>query len=301
MLIERFWMALLVGAMLLVVANGSGQGVASGTPGGAEAYVPTFTFDVASIRESKPEGGYSVSGYDAPRSSSFTANNFDVRNLITLAYGVEYFQVSGGPDWVHSFSSRFNVQAKADSATDEALAKMSPEHAKLEKQHMLQVLLAERMKLKVHMDSKEASVFTLTVSKSGSKMQPAKDDISAAGAVPAAGGGDGKDPGGSKKPKWTMRCGPRGCEIVAERMSMEALASMLDVQLSTFVTDKTGLTGDYAFTLQYQSPGATGLDDATSWPSLLTAVQEQLGLKLESEKGLMPVLVIDRIEKPSEN
>jgi uncharacterized protein (TIGR03435 family) len=293
-------MALLVGAMLLAVPNGFGQGVASGTAGSAGDYVPTFTFDVASIRESKPEGSYSMSIASLPRSSSFTSTNFDVRNLITMAYGVQYFQVSGGPAWVTNFSSRFTVQAKSDAATDEALAKMSPEHAKLEKQHMLQVLLAERFKLKVHMDSKETTVFTLMVSKGGVKMQPAKDDVPAAGAV---GAGAGKDPGEIKKPKpkWTQRCSSRGCEIAAERMSMEMLASMLDGQLGTFVTDKTGLTGDYAFTLQYQSPGATGVDDATSWPSLLTAVQEQLGLKLESGKGPMPVLVVDSIEKPSEN
>jgi uncharacterized protein (TIGR03435 family) len=70
--------------------------------------------------------------------------------------------------------------------------------------------------------------------------------------------------------------------------------------LSVYVTDKTGLAGDYAFKLQYQGVMSTGVDDAGA-PLLLTAVQEQLGLKLESGKGPMPVLVIDHIERPSEN
>ena len=142
----------------------------------ATPYTPTFTFDVASVRENAADlsHGYTISGPNLPHSSKFSAIDYTARDLIMQAYGLQYFQIIGGPDWFDR--ARFVIEAKSDAATDEALAKLTNDQAMLEKQHMLQVLLADRFKLKVHPDTKDLPGFALVIAKDGSKCRKQKGE-----------------------------------------------------------------------------------------------------------------------------
>src|SRR5262245_31234963 len=140
---------------------------------------------------------------------------------------------------------------------------------------MLQALLAERFKLKVHRETREMPIYILVVANNGSRLTPAKDDER-----PMVGG-----------------TGPGRMQF--QKTSMVTLAQNLSENLSQMVIDKTGLSGMFDFTLEW----ATDLSqpDPDRRPSIFTAVQEQLGLRLESGKGPVEVLIVDGVEKPSEN
>ncbi len=140
-------------------------------PGTAAAYVPTMTFDVASIRPSTPTyPSFMVSGSFAPHSSLLRVTNFELRNLLGMAYPVDWSQMAGIPE---SFNRvMFNIEAKADSETDQRLARLSKEQVTLEQQHMVQVLLAERFKLKVHWEDRVGPIYNLVVLKSRPKLLP---------------------------------------------------------------------------------------------------------------------------------
>jgi uncharacterized protein (TIGR03435 family) len=259
----------------------------------ATPYTPTFTFDVASVHENKadPNLGYTISGPTSPHSSKFSAINYTARDLIMQAYGLQYFQIIGGPDWLNR--ARFVIEAKSDAATDEALAKLTNDRAMLKKQHMLQVLLADRFKLKVHSDTKDLPGFALVIAKNGLKMQEAK------GEEP---GSDELKSSGSRTvpPLYQRRDGRRGYQFFAHGASMIQIKDTLAGQFNTTVTDKTGLTA--AFTLQYNGTiTARELEGVETWPPLITAIQDQLGLKLEPIKAPTTVLLIDQIERPSAN
>ena len=132
------------------------QGVAKTAPA-SQAYVPTMTFDVASIRQSPDANSYTLSGYFQPHSSSLRVVNWDAMNLLSLAYGVRWDQIVGMPSW----HAMFDIQAKSDDTTEERLAKLDKDQAKLEQQHMLQVLLADRFKLKTHWETREGLTYNL--------------------------------------------------------------------------------------------------------------------------------------------
>ncbi len=234
-----------------------------------------------------------VGGRNPAHSSTFSVTNNTAMDIILQSYGVEYFQVFGGPDWIHS--TRFMVQAKSDSAVDDQLAKLNDNQARLEKQHMLQMLLAGRFQLKVHQETKMLPGFALVVTKHGLKLQEAKSVIPSPEEI--------KEFGGAKLPPLYQRGdGQRGYEFIAHGCSMKVLAAMLSGQFGTTVLDQTGLTGSYDFTLQYKGTiQDSRTDEPSSWPPLITGLQEQLGLKLESTKGPVETIVIDHIEKPSAN
>jgi len=258
----------------------------------SKAYVPTLTFDVASIRESPPADSYMVGGGFSPHSSSFQVMNFDMENLLAEAYGIRRDQISGMPDW----RAMFNVQAKSESAADERLAGLSKAQEKLEQQHMLQALLADRFKLKAHWETREGPAYDLLVSKSGPKMQEAKSEPRTAEDV--------KMWGDKPIPPLYQRGGSQvAFEFVAHGCSMSDITDMLAVQFGHPVLDKTGLTGKYDFILRYLDARITDrkADDLSPVPTLDTAIQDQLGLKLKPTKAPEKFLVIDHIEKPSKN
>jgi uncharacterized protein (TIGR03435 family) len=214
-------------------------------------------------------------------------------DLIRMAFKFDSFQISGEPGWANT--TRFDVQAKADSSVDQVLAKLSNDQARQEKLHMLQMLLVDRFNLKVHEETKEGQTFALTVMKSGPKFHETKPDTP----DPT----EAKDHPDQKMPSlYQSGDGRRGYEFIAHGATMKSLAQALEGQFQTSVSDETGLTGKYDFTLQYH--GATtddSTDDDTVWPPLLTAIQDQLGLKLKATKAPVKILVIDHIDKPSEN
>jgi uncharacterized protein (TIGR03435 family) len=219
-----------------------------------------------------------------------------LRHLITLAYRVRDFQVTGGPGWIDS--ERFNIDAKAEGAPS-----FNQEYVTLQYRR-LQTLLRDRFNLTIHRETKDLPVYELTVAKGGPKLQQPNcvrrepDDFTIA-------------PG--------KYCGLIGGSISIGRLqasgtTMADLANYLSNPLSRTVVDKTAITGEFDFQLTFtpdapagpssDAPGPRPADGAAAADLRLdffTAMQEQLGLKLESAKGPVEILVIDHVERPSEN
>ncbi|HEY6392831.1 MAG TPA: M56 and DUF3738 domain-containing protein, partial [Bryobacteraceae bacterium] len=230
-------------------------------------------FEVASIKPSAP-GGRGVRVQMAP-GGRLDASNITVKFLIQQAYGVKDFQVIGGPGWINS--ERYDLVAKADGD----IGRMEQIRPLIEK------LLADRFQLTIHRDTKELPIYALVVGKNGPKLKESEAN--------------------NQGPQIRMN---RGL-INGQAMGMAMLASQLSVPLGRTVLDKTGLTGQYDIKLEFtpedgpgRGPGdgaeAAPPPDATG-PSIFTALQEQLGLKLESSKGPVEIIIIDRIEKPTAN
>ncbi|WP_223295526.1 TIGR03435 family protein [Granulicella mallensis] len=278
--------------MIFAVLTAFAQVDASKAAPASEGYVPTLTFDVASIRQSPEANSYTVTGGFQPHSSSIRIVNFDAMNLLSMAYDVRWDQIVGMPNW----HAMFNIQAKSDSAADERLAKLSKAQEKLEQQHMMQVLLADRFKLKTHWETREGPTYNLVVAKNGPKMSATK----------------GKPPNPEQIKEWGGRPIPPlyqqgdsdlGFDFIANGCAIKDITNMLAGQFGHPVTDKTGLTGKYDFILRYHGARLSDRDagDMDPLPTLDVAIQDQLGLKLEPSKGSVQFLVIDHIEKPSEN
>ena len=216
------------------------------------------------------------------RPDSLTATG-TLRRLILSAYGLRDFQLTGGPDWLNT--STWEVAAKIDPP-DPPPAKADPAYDAWNQRRTqrLQSLLAERFGLKCHMTTKELPVYELVVAKGGSKLTETKAEEDKRGSTNIE--------GRNHKSVGTFT-----------GVTTKSLAAMLSGEAGRMVLDKTELTGSYDFTLTWANddePTAANAD-AASGPTLFTAVQEQLGLKLESSKGPVEVLVIDSVEKPGEN
>ncbi len=253
-----------------------------------------MTFDVASVRESPPATSYFVGGGFVSGSTSFRVTNFDVRNLLSSAYGIRWDQMVGVPNW----RAMYNVEAKSDAAMDERMAKLNRPEAQLEQQHMMQALLADRFQLKAHWEMRSTQTYDLMVGRKGVKM--------AEGGTLSPTAEELKDWGDRALPPLYQRgdgSPGHGYTFVAHKCTTAKIAEMLSGQLGHPVIDRTGLSGTYDFVLQYQGALQSGrsADDQESVPALDLAIQNVLGLKLESAKGMDRFLVIDHIEKPSPN
>jgi bla regulator protein BlaR1 len=265
-----------------------------------QSSTPPLTFEVASI---KPSGSDDrrVSIMMQPGGGLRTTGS-TLKMLLTMAYDVREFQISGGPAWINT--DRYDIMAKAERSTGAENPPgdprtMTDEQRKTVGDQMrerLRALLADRFQLTLHRESKEQSVYALVVAKNGPKLQESQT----------------KEGTGPRGPM--MRMG-RG-ELSGQGVRLDMLASTLSNQLGRTVIDRTGLKGNFDFKLTWTpDPGqsATPLGggpppgaDAPpppdpNGPSVFTALQEQLGLRLESQKGPVEMLVIDRVEKPSEN
>lgn len=206
-----------------------------------------------------------------PSSGGLTATNATLKFLITFAYDVRDHQISAGPSWFDT--ERYDIVAKGPI-----------DHPTVaQNRQMLQTLLADRFQLRLLRETKELPEYALVVEKNGPKLHQPE------------GAGNG------------MRIG-RG-RITTQAISMDHFAGNLGKLLGRTVVDKTGLQGNFAFTLEWtpdasQPMGVLGPSPAVpddSGPSIFTALQEQLGLKLEPQKGPVEIFVIDHVEKPSEN
>jgi uncharacterized protein (TIGR03435 family) len=186
---------------------------------------------------------------------------------------------------------RFDVQATSDTATDDKLARLSDDQAKLEKQHMLQTLLADRFGLRAHMETTQVRAFALTVVKHGAKLQKGEPR------APRPENWHGPWPAPIESHR-----DPRGMEIVAHGASIGDLVKWLQFYLGKRFIDESGITGTYDFTLQFHGTLSNmETDDGSMWPPIETAIQEQLGLQLSDTKAPEQVVVIDHIEMPSPN
>jgi bla regulator protein blaR1 len=258
-------------------------------------------YDVASIKPNKSADNIFRLMYSP---DGLSGSGVTLHMLIRNAYQVEDNQILGAPAWLNS--ERYDVEAKMESSVAEEMRKLSDDQRRTERQQMLQGLLADRFKLTIRRETKELPVYALTIGKNGPKLREAKP-------------GD-TYPNGIKGPDGVGRAGfmrmGRG-ELTAQGLSVSSVVRLLSQQLGRTVIDKTGLTGNYDFTLKWTPDESQGgmlrgpegsrpqtesaPEPDSAGPSIFTAIQEQLGLKLESQKGPVEVLIIDHVEKPSEN
>jgi len=233
-----------------------------------------LAFDVASIRPSEP--GQQNSRFNIAPGGGINVSNVPVRRLIEFAFGMRQTQIIGGPAWIETAS--YDIVARVDKGDGPIdLRKMSNEDRDTMEQKIRQrtkALLEDRFKLVVKQDTREMPLMALTVAKGGLKIKE-------------------NPPGDTRPPETQMRRG----SLTARRTPLSRLVQGLSMLLQQTVVDETGVTGEFDFELAW-SPDAT--PDAEG-PSIFTALQEKLGLKLESKKGPVPVIVIERVERPSEN
>lgn len=274
----------------------SSFGQAAATLTATPPYVGTMTFDVASVRENKSADlnvGITVSGQFVPQTTMLRLSNWRIEGLVSYAYGVDRYQIMGAPKW--PFPTVFVIEAKSDSDAEAKMASLTREQQSAEQQHMLQALLAERFKLITHWETKQGDVYNLVVAKGGPK-------LGGQGSRPPS-AQELKDFGDKPAPALSQKNDGQGYDFTAHGCSMEEWAEELTGQFGRPVIDKTGLTGKYDFVLKYKGRWDRDrkADDLDPAPPMDRALQEQLGLKLEPAKGPTKLLVIDHIEKPSEN
>jgi uncharacterized protein (TIGR03435 family) len=242
-----------IGALLLTTA---GTGAIAQNP---------LSFAVASVKPSSSVGGSWRIGCVAgagPQSGispgTCVAVSASLRHIIATAYDLPFFtadqHISGGPSWIAA--ERYDIEAKAEDASATGA----------ELRLMLQNLLADRFKLKLHEETKDVSGYALVVAKGGPKDRP----------LPR------------KAAPTPMACGGS---------TTAALVNCLSLRLGQPVVDKTGITGNHDFGLTLESLG----ENQPATPSIFTVLEEQLGLKLESQKVTSRMLIIDHAEKPGEN
>jgi uncharacterized protein (TIGR03435 family) len=293
------------------VAQSAGQ-TASPAPtspvpaAGETASIPAF--EVATI---KP-------GADGDRvMMMFTQDGVSIKGvpmqmILREAFRTEDDHVFGAPSWAKS--TRYDIEAKVAAEDAPKLKDLKGE----QRMQMLVPLLVERFNLKYHHETRELTTYSLVVAKGGVKMKESatsdaapKDAPKEAGAKEAPKEISADAPKAPPKGSRLMMTGPG--RIESEGTPTQFLAHVLSQQLGKTVVDKTGLTGKYDYTLQWTPDDATPAGGAgggperdenaapAGGPSLFTAVEEQLGLKIESTKGLVDVIVIDRLDLPSAN
>jgi uncharacterized protein (TIGR03435 family) len=248
-------------------------------------YTPTLTFDVATIRPAPPpDATFHLSVSSPPHSSRFEATNFPIKALLQIAYGFDA-PVVGAPDWAST--TFYDIKARSDDAADARLAKLTTNEVRLEKRNAIRVLLADRLGLKTHLETRNTTVYYLLVAKGGAKLQP----------VPPP--PDGQAPAAPPPVDVQAHGTHQGLEFDGTNSSMRAISGPLSAMVEAPVIDKTGLTGIYNYTLQFGRDWSAS--DPDGWPSIFTAVQEQLGLKLEAAHETMPNIVVDQLTRPTEN
>jgi uncharacterized protein (TIGR03435 family) len=258
----------------------------------ARGQTSTQGFEVASIKPSDPSSqgmnvGISPGGF-------FEARGVTLRLLISQAYDVRDFQISGAPGWVDT--ERYDIVTKdaVKGPSEEDLGKMADAQRNEFRDRMLgklRVLITDRFALKFHKETKELTVYALVVAKGGSKLVAVPDEGTRESNLSSSRANDGK----------TVTSG--------KNLPLQNLTRFLSGQVGRTIIDKTGLTGKYDFTVTY-SPNLNGPADITeghpglvetSGPSIFTALQEQPGLKLDSQKAPVEILAIDSVRKASDN
>jgi uncharacterized protein (TIGR03435 family) len=254
-------------------------------------------FEVASVKPAMDQGFQRV----RPLPGGLSANA-SVSLLMQNAYALQPFQIVNAPVWTNS--ERYAIDAKADGAA-------SRERLFL----MLQALLEDRFQLKTHHETRELPVYSLVAARGGVKLPAPKEGSCVNGeALPTWQGGRIPPPG--QAPRSAPVCGgvmvmlePSGARFVGGKVPMSELVRMLTLVLGRMVVDKTGHTEPFDLSLDFLPDAASPAlppppPGAAVWlesASIVTALQEQLGLKLESARGPVDVLVIDHVERPSAN
>ena len=257
-------------------------------PAGPPANGPTF--DVVSIKRVNEVRSSRSSG-ERP-GGQFILSGMTFAPLIRAAYPADASDLIGAPDWV--LNEVYDLTAKAAS-----------EVSREQMTAMLQALLAERFKFAAHYEMQERPVYALVVARADGRLGPdirrSELDCEAIQAARRAGSKEAFPATSNGAPACGMSMrGEQGMTVLLGARPLSALASTLGSPAGRVVVDKTGLKGNYDVTLRYVDRPAPDAPPGTP-PEIFTAVQEQLGLKLETDRAPLKILVIDRIERPAEN
>ena len=265
----RRWLiaAVLVISLGLSIAMRAQDAAAAATKPQMMAKDADPDWEVVSVKPSDPDDKYDFFNI---KGRNVVIRNESVMYILRTAYGMQKSQFVGLPDWVKT--ERYNVDGVADAAGTPDADQM---HALMRK------LLAERFGLKAHREQRQMDVYALTVAKGGPRMEPSK---SAPEAMPGNAGG--QDNGRQTRKYWNV--------------SMADLAPMLQFNLDRPVVDQTGIKGRYDFTMKWTVDQERATEPDAP-PVLFTAIQEQIGLKLEATKAPADVLVVDAIQRPAAN
>ena len=273
-----------------------GRGAESGRAAQTARSNAGVVFEVVSVRPGDPSQGggrgfgpQGCGGDIQVEPRRFVASNVTLYRLIAIGYGKDCIFMEqngslllGGPEWIHS--DGFVVQALMPASSPTYTRSQLDKGNAPQLQEMIRNLLTDRFKLSLRIETKDMPVYLLM---SGtSKLVPSKEGDFPRGFVGIAGRGD-----------------RRSFHIIGGKKSMADLAQQLQDATLRTVIDRTGIAGEFTYDLQYApSGGQVGADaDGLSGPSLFTALQEQLGLTLEAARAPVPILVIDRAERPMEN
>jgi uncharacterized protein (TIGR03435 family) len=263
----------------------------------AQAAAP-LEFDVVSIKPSA--AGLDFTRMQTLPDFTFMMTNSPLRSIVMNASPVDGVrEVLGLPDWANT--ERYDITAKPPAGTTRE--QLRP---------MWQALLADRMKLVSHIEQQERTTFAMVLARSDGHLGPQLKKSTLDCSPPAPGAPPTPPPappelGPNGRPDFTNRCGMMmgPGTMVTGGVALDRFAQQLGNMAGGFVTNKTGLDGFYAFTLNFTMPGrgAGPSVDASgdAPPEIFTALQEQLGLKLQPEKTIVPILVIDHIERPTPN
>ena len=268
-------------------------------------------FETTSVKPSvHPDGLINQTLLYRDNGASFTATDSSLQDLLKLAYGIEAYQISAAPDWVSS--ERYDTEAKAGEPVVDKLRKLGPDQSKLETQRMLQAFLADRFKMTIHRETEITPIYSLVV------VEPGK--------LPAATGDciQRPLPGVTPPTPDPVKLSTAGCStffvsmgghLTVKNSPLAQLVSFLSGFTGRMVVDKTELSGKYDIELNWTpEPGQFPPIPAymlknmpplppphPNGPPLITAVEQQLGLRLEPQTGPVQIMVIDHVEKPSEN
>jgi uncharacterized protein (TIGR03435 family) len=303
---------LLRGVGLTAITAGAILGALSALPGHGQtqsqsaAAPPAYEYDVVSVKPNTNSGRGGVGSTSLP--DGLSLRGYTLTDLINSAYALRNpKQLIDAPAWIGS--EKFDVDARMEGSVMDALLKMSAEDRGAARRKMMQALLADRFKLVVHLETRELPVYTLLIGKSGVKMKEAKpgDTYPNGFKIPGGrGGGAGS---------MLFQTGPSGIMMTGQAEPIAQLIFYFSREVGRIVIDKTGLTGNYDFVFQFtpegfrapanlgEGGGGAGMALPPDFGaiSIFTAVQEQLGLKLESGKAPIEVVVIDHVERPSGN
>lgn len=231
----------------------------------------TLTFDVASIRENLADHNGRSHIINSDHDGRFTTVNVPLGPTLQFAFGIPESQIDGIPSSLSS--KKFDIEARSDPSVDAQLKSLPSDQAKAAKRRMIQALLAERFKLVAHTETRQLPIFNLVISKNGTTLQPSK-----------------------KSHTYNVRRN----RFSDEGAPIAVLAEQLAEVLGRPVFDKTGLTAQYDINLTW-TPDNAANPNSDSGPDIFTAIQEQLGLKLEAAKGPVETLVVEHIEEPTPN
>jgi uncharacterized protein (TIGR03435 family) len=267
---DRTFICMAVASLVLSITP-----IASGQSPSTQPPISKPEFEVASIRQNISATEHDRSHiYNAATDGNYRTVNVPLKMLLESAFNLPEARILGVPSSIAS--AKFDIEAKADATLSQQLGKLPSDQGRAIKRQMLQALLAGRFKLVTHLETRELPIYALVVAKNGPLIQPSKANGT------------------------TINGGNNRISVQGSDNTVALLAEQLSLALGRIVVDKTGLQGRYDITLKW-TPDDASASNASDGPSIFTAIQEQLGLKLESTKGPVQVLIIDHVEMPSEN